>query len=877
MKLDSKLLCCLFLFGTISATVPSMGDDYRASAGLQVLYDFSESDGNVIRDQSDHEPSIDLQIENLEHVRRGDGTLQVVRPTMIRTAAAPTRLLDAVRSSGEITVEAWVQPDNTKQDGPARVVTISRDSSSRNFTLGQEGNFWQVRLRTTRTSTNGMPALASRGKTVKTELMHVVYTHAKGGLTRIYIAGRQVAENRTDGNTSNWDRNYRLALANELSSDRPWLGTFHMVAIYSRALTAEEVSTNFSAGPQGKPSPEQIAERKRMEAARHFETTVAPLLARHCVECHDSATHENGLDLSKKLAALRGSENGQVIVPGKSAESPIWAAVKSDSMPLDRPPLTAAEKQALKKWIDDGAVWSLAEIDPAIYAHGGASQSFVRRLTISEYIETVRAATGVDIAEDAREILPADLRADGFSNTAYNLTVDLKHVDAYSRLAEIIVSRLNVPEFVSRFSNRRRFTDKDMGEVIAKVGRWLLRGPVEEREIIAYRGITTTVASAGGSFDEAVSLVVEAMLQSPRFIYRVEKQPAAGEVRNVDDYELASRLSYMIWGGPPDEELLDAAETQSLGSVDLEQHVDRMLNDPRAVAQSLRFVKDWLNLNRLQNLKPDSDRFPNWNAGLADDMQRETVQFFEDVVWTQKKPLSALLNAQVTFATPRLAAFYGLDENHRDGADGRYDLSEISSRGGLLTQGSVLTIGGDNASMVTRGLLVMHEFLRGVVKDPPPCVDTTPVPTKPGLTQRAIALQRISNANCGGCHSRFEPLAFGLEKFDGIGAHHEQDEHGNRLRDDGEILVPGAAAPVKYNSSTELMNILADSERVRQSLTWKVTQFAMGRPLGAADASVVADIHRESQKNGGTWTALIKAIAISDLVRLSWAHAATPH
>jgi hypothetical protein len=370
-------------------------------------------------------------------------------------------------------------------------------------------------------------------------------------------------------------------------------------------------------------------------------------------------------------------------------------------------------------------------------------------------------------------------------------------------------------------------------------------------------------------FEEAMGYVIEAMLQSPRFIYRVERQQGSGESIPATDYELASRLSYIVWGSSPDEKLMEAADE---GNLNVEKEVGRLLKDPRAVQQSQRFISDWLNLGRMNNLQPNARRFPQWNDQLASDMREETLAFFEEVVWKQNKSLSSLLNSPVTFASPQLAKFYGLSA-----ADGvtevvQFDLSDIPGRGGLLTQGSVLTVGGDDASMVTRGLLVMHELLRGVVNDPPPCVDTTPVPTKAGLTQRSIAMERIANASCGGCHSKFEPLAFGLEKFNGIGAYHEQDEHGNKLRDDGEMLFPGSAEPVKFNSTGELMNLLAKSERVSQSLTWKVTQFALGRPLVAEDAATVDKIHASATDNGGTWPALMTAIVTSDLVRNTRTH-----
>ena len=119
------------------------------------------------------------------------------------------------------------------------------------------------------------------------------------------------------------------------------------------------------------------------------------------------------------------------------------------------------------------------------------------------------------------------------------------------------------------------------------------------------------------------------------------------------------------------------------------------------------------------------------------------------------------------------------------------------------------------------------------------------------------------------CHSRFEPLAFGLEKFDGLGTYRETDEHGNKLRDDGEFFALGQEKPTKYKSTAELIDHLAASERVRETLTWKVTQFALGRPLGAEDARVVGEIHRSAEKGGGTYTSLMTAIVTSDLVLLT--------
>lgn len=199
----------------------------------------------------------------------------------------------------------------------------------------------------------------------------------------------------------------------------------------------------------------------------------------------------------------------------------------------------------------------------------------------------------------------------------------------------------------------------------------------------------------------------------------------------------------------------------------------------------------------------------------------------------------------------------------------RYDLSRVPARGGLLTQGSVLTVGGDDASMVARGLFVLHDLLHSAVGSAPAGVDTTPVPTRPGLSHRAIAEGRLSQASCTGCHSKFEPLAFGLEKFDGLGAYRDVDAHGNRLREDGEILFPGREQPSAFRTIAELMDILAGSARVQKTVTRKFAQFALGRPLTSADAGAIDRVHLLAQAGGGTYASLVAAFAASDLLRLS--------
>ncbi|MBT6767569.1 MAG: DUF1592 domain-containing protein [Opitutales bacterium] len=640
-------------------------------------------------------------------------------------------------------------------------------------------------------------------------------------------------------------------------------------------LSDEERATLLRWAQQGADLPEDLllgeSENEALHGAALFEFEIAPILATHCLECHDTSRKEGALDLSRKRPAFKGGDSGVAIHPGDGENSELWKLVESGDMPEDRPALSVREKGLLKRWMDEGADWSVDWIDPAIYENEGGGGHWVRRLTVREYIDTVKASVGVDIEGEALDVLPEDLRADGFNNTAYNLNVDMGHVSAYAELAASIVEKMDTLSFAKRFHKKLLFTDKEMGNLIEKMGTWLLRGPLELEEVIAFRGISTTVASSGGSLSEAVGYILEAMLQSPRFIYRIEKQQSPGSNPRVSDYELASRLSYGIWGSSPDEKLMNAASEDELSDkAVLAQHIDRMLIDSRAVDRSLQFAYEWLDLGRMESLSPDSEKFPEWNSKLASDMCDETLAVFRDVVWDESKPLSHLLNTQKTFLTPELAEHYGLKRNRNSESEGEmapYDLSPDPSRGGLLTQGSILSIGGDDASMVTRGLFVLHDLLRGTVKDPPPGLDTTPVPSSPGQSQRVIAEQRIADNSCGGCHSKFEPLAFGLERFDGLGGYAKRDVFKNRLRQDGEILFPGDVEAKKYKTSKELMDLLAGSDRVSETITWKLVQFVMGRPLGARDAIAVKAIHESAQTNGGTYQSLMRAIGESDLVR----------
>ena len=223
--------------------------DDRTKGSLVVLYTFLEGSGTVVKDTSGVGTPLDLIIEseNAVHWPPGGG-LSIDTPTIIASPAAASKISDVFQNANGITVEAWIQPDGLGQNGPARIVSLSLDRLSRNFTLGQENSELDFRLRTTSTSLNGEPSVRSGLATLTTDLTHVVYVRNSSGHARFVINGVDTGTGEAPGEFSNWDPTYRLALANEFNEDRSWRGVMYLVAVYARALTQNEVATNYAVG-----------------------------------------------------------------------------------------------------------------------------------------------------------------------------------------------------------------------------------------------------------------------------------------------------------------------------------------------------------------------------------------------------------------------------------------------------------------------------------------------------------------------------------------------------------------------------------------------------------------------------------------------------
>lgn len=241
----------------------SGGNVSRISDGLLALYTFDEGGGEFVTDVSEVGEPLDLFIEDTSAITWGQGFINKHGPTKIRSEIPAFKLFDGITVTNEMTVEAWVTPANLTQAGPARIVTYSGSAGTRNFTLGQTGNFWAVRLRTPITGNNGFPMqLETPPNTVTTILTHIAYTRDDFWESKFYVNGEVVVDESNfldlhgyliDGDLSNWDETFELGLADELNDGRPWLGEMHLAAIYDRAITEDEIVQNYAAGPSAGP------------------------------------------------------------------------------------------------------------------------------------------------------------------------------------------------------------------------------------------------------------------------------------------------------------------------------------------------------------------------------------------------------------------------------------------------------------------------------------------------------------------------------------------------------------------------------------------------------------------------------------------------
>jgi hypothetical protein len=221
----------------------------RVVDGLQALYTFEALVNGVIPDRAGVGEGIDLRIDKPQGVRFQAGRMEIDLPVVIASDGPATRLTQALRQAQQFSLEVWITPADAEQTGPARIVSLSLDTSKRSLALVQEKGRYELRLRTSTTSDNGTPATPTPDGTAVPRPTHLVATRTPDGVVRLFLDGQEVATNTVAGDMNRWPDDCRLVVGNEVSGDRPWRGEIALVALYARALSADEIARNFAAGP----------------------------------------------------------------------------------------------------------------------------------------------------------------------------------------------------------------------------------------------------------------------------------------------------------------------------------------------------------------------------------------------------------------------------------------------------------------------------------------------------------------------------------------------------------------------------------------------------------------------------------------------------
>jgi hypothetical protein len=397
--------------------------------------------------------------------------------------------------------------------------------------------------------------------------------------------------------------------------------------------------------------------------------------------------------------------------------------------------------------------------------------------------------------------------------------------------------------------------------IISTLARRAYRRPVTEADVSSLMAFYDA-GRREGSFERGIELATRAVLVIPKFVFRVERDPAGvapGSVYRVSDVDLASRLSFFLWSSIPDDELLDLASRGQLSKpAVLEAQVRRMLADPRARSLTDNFAGQWLHIRNLRNTTPDKNDFPDFDDNLRQAFERELELFVGSVIAEDRSVLD-LMTADYTFVNERLAKHYRIPNVY--GPDFRRVSLKQDARRGLLGKGGVLTLTShaDRTSPVVRGKWILDNLL-GTPPPPAPAV-VPPFPEEvPGVptTVRARMEQHRSNPACAGCHRVMDPLGLALENFDAVGAWRTR-ESGIAIDASGE-LTDGT----KIDGVAALRDALVRRPDVLVgTMTEKLMTYALGRTLEHQDMPAVRAIVRSAARDDYRFSSLVRGIVSS--------------
>lgn len=596
-----------------------------------------------------------------------------------------------------------------------------------------------------------------------------------------------------------------------------------------------------------------------------FEKDVLPVIQKYCVNCHSGPNPRAKFSLDNFKTSSDALKN-------PTAWEKVAENLRSRAMPPDgKPKPSEAQLDRLNTWID--AV--VFKIDCSGKRDPG--RVTMRRLNRAEYNNTIRDLVGVDFKPAAD--FPIDDVGYGFDNNGDVLSLPTLLVEKYLAAAEKIMDTawkdpaikktlLTPPAHPSAIFERggrlalRTFAER------------AYRRPLEDAELRRLNQFLDLARMRGEQPDVGVKLGMTAILVSPYFLFRVEADPAPGTTeRRINDWELATRLSYFLWSSMPDDELFTLARKKTLSEpAQLEAQVKRMLKSPKSRALVDNFALQWLTVRSLDSLSPDPKLFPTFDDALRKAMLEETAQFC-DHIFREDRSLLELLDADYTFVNDRLARHYGIP--NVTGKEFRKVQLPDARRGGVLTLGSVLTVTSNptRTSPVKRGKWILEQILGTPPPPPPPGVEELSEDQKVidsgSLRQRLE--QHREDPNCAVCHQRMDPLGFGFENFDAVGAWRTKD--GKFTIDPSGVLPTGE----KFAGPAELRKILLGRKNdFTRTFTDRLLTFALGRGLERTDRCYIDDITGKLAKNDYRFSSLVLEIVRSDPFQMRRGKRANP-
>ncbi len=497
--------------------------------------------------------------------------------------------------------------------------------------------------------------------------------------------------------------------------------------------------------------------------------------------------------------------------------------------------------------------------DPPIPASCQTGSTPLRRLTRTEYDNTVRQLLGLTGTVSAD--LPSDEVAEGFDTDVSGQGASPLLAVGYLKAAENLSGRVNLTPLLP--CPLATGDDACAQSFIDRFGTRVFRRPLRPAETTQFNTFYRDAKAAHG-FEQGIRLVIQLFLSAPQFLYRLELTPSApGQVVRLTSHEVASRLSYFLWGTMPDEILFTAADAGQLVTKDqVAKQADRMLANSRARVRVRDFAHQWLGMGRIDEVTRDPKLYRGWTDSLAEPMGVQAATFVEKMVFDEQAGYEQLLTASHSYMTAPLATYLGAPAPQGTGF-AKVALDPARYSGILTLPGPMaITSTAESSNPIYRGHWVQSHLLCVEVPPPPPSIDVEPPTPKPGLSTRQLFAQHSADPACANCHQLLDAVGFGLENFDATGKWRATDR-GVPVNARGELFgVPDALGP--FNGAAELGRKLGRSHVAAGCLTSQLFHYSRGRKKTPEDDCALGSIRSLMEAAGGNLRAVLIAMTQSD-------------